>query len=261
MVTLACLQYTLLIRTCPPTDRLWMDESAVTGPSTSNRGRGRGKSRGGLGKYLRARGRGRGRGRPAEFGQRLLLEKEAQTELDEEEQKELERKYARRQLGSNADRYVEPEPELDSRGEEGLESEVDLSSFLERQRLSPQPSSAPPPPDEDVDTSLARLTPYQSRAAQSKKGKVQQIEWDAGLEELSREKAAAEAKWDLKARFRSQTEKQGGKISMGMGGSSTSRGKAQDKAYIQAPPLPTQTQKSEKSEKEDMQDFLDDLLV
>ncbi|KAI0920346.1 hypothetical protein AcV5_010110 [Taiwanofungus camphoratus] len=173
-----------------------MDESAVTGSSTSTRGRGRGKSRGGLGKYLRARGRGRGRGRPAEFGQRLLLEEEAQTELDEEEQKELERKYARRQLGSNADRYVEPQPELDSGGEEVVEPEVDLSSFLERQRLSPQPSSAPPPPDEDedIDTSLAHLIPRQSRAAQSKKGKVQQIEWDVGLDELSREKAAAEAK-------------------------------------------------------------------
>lgn len=81
--------------------------------------------------------------------------------------------------------------------EEGVEPEVDLSSFLERQRLSPQPSSAPPPPeeDEDIDTSLAHLVPRQSRAAQSKKGKAQQIEWDAGLEELSREKAAAEAKW------------------------------------------------------------------
>lgn len=81
-------------------------------------------------------------------------------------------------------------------GEEVVEPEVDLSSFLERQRLSPQPSSAPPPPDEDedVDTSLVHLIPRQSRAAQSKKGKVQQIEWDVGLDELSHEKAAAEAK-------------------------------------------------------------------
>ena len=94
----------------------------VEGPSEGSRGRGRGrgKSRGGLGKYLRARGRGRGRGRPAEFGKRLALEGEEALELDEEEQKEYERelhqKYGRRQLGTNTDRYVEPEPELDSEG-------------------------------------------------------------------------------------------------------------------------------------------------
>lgn len=82
------------------------------------RGRGRGKSRGGLGKYLRARGRGRGAGRPAVFGTRLVLEGEEVTELDEEEQRELEQKYARRQLGSNADRYAEPEAELDSDGKD-----------------------------------------------------------------------------------------------------------------------------------------------
>ena len=46
-----------------------------------------------------------------------MLEDEEEVELDEEEQKEFERKYSRRQLGSNADRYVEPEPELGSDGE------------------------------------------------------------------------------------------------------------------------------------------------
>ena len=85
---------------------------SVDTPSGPSRGRGRGKSRGGLGKYLRARGRGRGRGRPAEFHKRLLLEDEQEEELDEEEQKELALKYGRRQLGTNADRYAEPEPAL-----------------------------------------------------------------------------------------------------------------------------------------------------
>ena len=87
-------------------------------PSESNnptRGRGRGRSRGGLGKYLRARGR-RGGGRPAEFKTRLRLEGDAPVELDEEEALELQAKYSRRHLGTNADRYVEPEPELDSDG-------------------------------------------------------------------------------------------------------------------------------------------------
>lgn len=92
-----------------------MDTPDSSMPSPS-RGRGRGKSRGGLGKYLRARGRGRGRGRPAEFGKRLVLEDEQEAELDEEEAKELEKKYSRRQLGTNADRYAESEPELDSDG-------------------------------------------------------------------------------------------------------------------------------------------------
>ena len=146
-----------------------------------------------------------------------MLEGEQEVELDEEEQRELEQKYARRQLGSNADRYVEPEPQLDSdgahiicmsalkhrmyglqhctTGEEVVEPEFDLSAFLERQRLSPSPSSAPPPPDEDeeVDVNLAQILAQGKPAATSKKGRVQTIEWDAGLEEMLREKAAAEA--------------------------------------------------------------------
>ena len=40
--------------------------------------------------------------------------------MDEEEakeyEKEMQQKYGRRQLGTNADRYAEPEPELDSDG-------------------------------------------------------------------------------------------------------------------------------------------------
>jgi hypothetical protein len=86
--------------------------------SQLTRGRGRGKSRGGLGRYLRARGRGRGRGRPAEFGKRLLLEGEEEEELDpdSEEAKELQQKFSKRQLASNADRYTEPKPMLNSDG-------------------------------------------------------------------------------------------------------------------------------------------------
>ena len=91
-------------------------EGEASTSSTAPRGRGRGKSRGGLGKYLRARGRGRGRGRPAEFGKRLLLEGEMPDDMDEEEIAEMQQKYSRRQLGTNVDRYKEPEPELDSEG-------------------------------------------------------------------------------------------------------------------------------------------------
>ena len=191
-------------------------EGEASTSSTAPRGRGRGKSRGGLGKYLRARGRGRGRGRPAEFGKRLLLEGEMPDDMDEEEIAEMQQKYSRRQLGTNVDRYKEPEPELDSEGtymrltlnrwriilwstgEEIVEPEVDLSAFLERQRLSIPETPAPPLPEEDpeIDASVATILPgRQGEASHSKKGKVQHIEWDESLEEMSREKAAAEAKW------------------------------------------------------------------
>jgi hypothetical protein len=87
-------------------------DSSSTG---QERARGRGRSRGGYGKFLRARGR-RGGGRPAEFRERLVLEGEKPEEFDEEEAAEHAAKYSRRQLGTNADRYAEPEPELGSDG-------------------------------------------------------------------------------------------------------------------------------------------------
>lgn len=94
-------------------------DSGASSSSSHTRGRGRGKSRGGLGKYLRARGRGhRGGGRPAEFRQRLVLEDEELIEIDPESEdaKENQKKYSKRQLASNADRYKEPEPVLNSDG-------------------------------------------------------------------------------------------------------------------------------------------------
>lgn len=79
-----------------------------------------------------------------------------------------------------------------STGEEIVEPEVDLSGFLSRQKLSPDPSSAPPPDeDEDVDKTLSHL--YNRPSFQSKKGRVVQVEWTEELEEMSREKAAADA--------------------------------------------------------------------
>ncbi|EPQ55599.1 hypothetical protein GLOTRDRAFT_110955 [Gloeophyllum trabeum ATCC 11539] len=226
------------------------------------RGRGRGKSRGGLGKYLRARGRGRGRSRPAEFGKRLVLEGEEEEELDpdSEEAKEFARKYSRRELGSNADRYVEPEPELNSDGEVEEEPEVDLSAFLARQRLSPEPdpsSSAPPPPDEEVDESLDYLdTGASSARSKPKKGKAQTIEWDEKLEELSREKAIADASRELKERFKAQSSQQRFRPVVPGG----EKDKKKGKEYVEAPPLPIENTNRAKDQKEEMQDFLDDLL-
>jgi hypothetical protein len=93
------------------------------------RGRGRGRSRGGLGKYLRARGRG-GRGRPAEFTTRLVLEGEKPEEETEEEVAERNRKFSRRELGSNADRYLEPEPEVGSDGKSTILFLIEFKSLF-----------------------------------------------------------------------------------------------------------------------------------
>ncbi|KAG1810523.1 hypothetical protein EV424DRAFT_1558029 [Suillus variegatus] len=233
--------------------------SETNSPSTSEpsraRGRGRGKSRGGLGKYLRARGRGRG-GRPAEFHQRLVLEGEEVVDLepDSEEAKELQKKYSRRQVGSNADRYVELEPELDSDGEEIREPEVDLSSFLARQRLSDVSEmsvvAVPQVDDDDIDHELAHISSHRIPPPSPQKGRVQVIEWDAELEEMSREKAAADASRDLKARFRAKSEKLKAKPLF-------ARDRIQDDSYSEAPALPTDAPKAPKVE---MEDFLDELL-
>ena len=94
--------------------------SNQSGPTSRGRDgtRGRG-NRGGLGKYLRATGR-RGTGRPAVWKPRLLLDGEGPEDEDDEEareaREEMARKYRKRQLGSNADRYEEEEPDLDSEG-------------------------------------------------------------------------------------------------------------------------------------------------
>lgn len=221
-------------------------------------GRGRGRNRGGLGKYLRARGRGRGR--PAVFTTRLLLEGEGDHEETEEEVAERSRKFSKRELGSNADRYLESEPELDSDGKPIIDPEVDLSAFLERQRISEFGPSLPPPIDDvdqdDVDHSLAHIS-SQSRPTGPQKGKVKVIEWDEELQKMSREKASAEAISDLKSRFRAQSTKLRNPII-----DNRNRDRKAD-TYIEAPPLPLQdgSVPPQKDRKQEMEDFLDDLLT
>ncbi|KAF9232486.1 hypothetical protein BU15DRAFT_81173 [Melanogaster broomeanus] len=238
-----------------------MADASTPAPSDNQprgRGRGRGKSRGGLGKYLRARGRGRGFGRPAEFTKRLVLEGEAEQDIDPEEAEEMRKRYSKRQLASNADRYAEEEPQLDSDGEEIKEPEVDLSSFLERQRLSdsgPLPSStsgAQADDDDEIDHTLAHITSRQQPPSQSKKGRTQTIEWDETLEQMSREKAVAEANRDLKERFRAKT-------STLRSGPMAPKERKKENDLVEAPPLPTETN-AKKDPKTQMEDFLDDLL-
>ena len=93
-------------------------------------------------------------------------------------------------------------------GEPIVEPEVDLSNFLERQRLTED--DLPPIPgaikddddDEDVDTTVPRMYPSHDQAM-SKKGKVKQIIWDEELDKMEQDKKAAEAAWGELRLFRS----------------------------------------------------------
>lgn len=118
-------------------------------------------------------------------------------------------------------------------GEAIVAPEVDLSYFLERQRLEDAPKldlakdSQDMLDDDDIDHSLDHLIPSTKRvgqAAQNRKGKAQAIAWDETLEAMKREKEVVEANRgmpqycycsharltgcvDLKARFRSKSER------------------------------------------------------
>jgi hypothetical protein len=80
---------------------------------------------------------------------------------------------------------------------------------------------------DDVDTTLSHISSHRPHGSPSKKGRVEQIEWDAKLDEMSREKAAAEAtrgerfkliclpvisssRKDLTTRFRAKSERMRG---------------------------------------------------
>jgi hypothetical protein len=91
--------------------------------STSTGARGRGHLRSHRGKHIRARGRGYRGGLPARYqGQTPVGEPSEQ--LDETEAAELEARYARRTIGTNADRYEEPEPEIGPDGMNSIEPHI-----------------------------------------------------------------------------------------------------------------------------------------
>jgi hypothetical protein len=71
-----------------------------------------------------------------------------------------------------------------------------LSAFLERQRLEDAPTLSLVPSmveDDDVDHSLTHITSNPLHERQSRKGNVQEIEWDASLEAMQRDKNIAQA--------------------------------------------------------------------
>jgi len=76
------------------------------------------------------------------------------------------------------------------------EPEVDLSAFLQRQRLEDLPELSlvhSTVDDDDVDHSLTHITSNPLRGPQSRKGKIQHIKWDASLEEMQHDKNVAQA--------------------------------------------------------------------
>jgi hypothetical protein len=103
------------------------DETRYSQPSssTSTGARGRGySSRRRIGKHIRARGRGYRGGLPARYQERLTPDGEQSEQLEEAEAAELEARYARRTIGTNADRYEEPEPEIGLDGMNSIELHI-----------------------------------------------------------------------------------------------------------------------------------------
>ncbi|KAG8941409.1 hypothetical protein FRC04_004202 [Tulasnella sp. 424] len=225
--------------------------------------------RGGLsGKGQRARGK-RGFGRPAAFGTRLYLEgdkvRKDETEMTEEELEQAQedaRKYGRRDLGSNAHRYDEPEEteKADGEEEEEPEPEIDLSKFLEKQRLAPDDdngvlSSRRGADDDDIDHSLDNLLDPSVRRNADGRKHIETVEWTQEMEAMAQEKSQADAARDLASRFRSRVEKQAPTKSS----QKSSKAKAASESVEVDPTVDLFTPKVEVKPQTD-QDFLDDLL-
>lgn len=79
--------------------------------------------------------------------------------------------------------------------EEEEEPEVDLSTFLARQRLDDKPSTSCKlnnEDDDDIDLSLHSKFPKRSGGS-AMKGQTQQIHWSKDLDELKKQKDSADA--------------------------------------------------------------------
>lgn len=77
-----------------------------------------------------------------------------------------------------------------------MEPEVDLRAFLKRQRMEDPlglPIVSAIVDEGDVDHSLAHITSNPLAERQSRKGKIQHIDWDASLEEMQHDKNVAQA--------------------------------------------------------------------
>jgi hypothetical protein len=83
--------------------------------------------------------------------------------------------------------------------EDICEPRIDLSSFLAKQRLSDVSQATivavVQVDGDDIDHELAHISSHRIAPPMSQKRRVQAIEWDAGLEGVSRENAVAVAHW------------------------------------------------------------------
>jgi hypothetical protein len=170
--------------------------------------------------------------------------------------------------------------------EEEEELEVDLSAFLERQRLGDETiltteNSKVSEDEDDVDYSLRAKLSNHYGTSNSKKGQVHQIEWDKNMDDLRREKLSAEAVRgssfqdqhnfsvhsnilliELIARFRNESvnmDRYGDEIQLTQGRCTDSYDFASAKGVFLADPE-LEKKKPAKGSKEEMEAFLDDLL-
>ncbi|KIM29167.1 hypothetical protein M408DRAFT_22978 [Serendipita vermifera MAFF 305830] len=244
------------------------------GPSSrGSRGRG-GRSRG---KAARARGSSRGMRIPPEYLAQVIAQREGRdpalvgAEGAEEDGKDEDdedwKKYAPRTLVRHDDEEEQEDTGITIVGEEDLEAaEEERQAELETQRVlalhrekaSSQNEEAKAPStrkqtvidETDVDHALGASLRAMALRDRGKAGaseeetrsKVIQIEWDAELESLQRDKAEAEARTALKQRFKNP-----GVRGRGTGGPLGVR-------------KPAITTDSAKPEMEVLEDFLDDLL-
>ncbi|EJU00405.1 hypothetical protein DACRYDRAFT_100935 [Dacryopinax primogenitus] len=173
-----------------------------TNTAAPDLGRGRGRGRGtNRGKALRARGRRALRA--ADWRGTASGRGEEEADEEREEREAFMARFESRELGSNLARYEESK-EADEKEEA---EEVDLTAFIERQRLG-DGKVAEEGGEEGIDESLAHVP-----TGQSKNGKVKAgvITWDEEMEEMWRENRKAEAVRDLKTRFKGSKRRESGR--------------------------------------------------
>ncbi|PVG00096.1 hypothetical protein CPB86DRAFT_872099 [Serendipita vermifera] len=246
-----------------------MSQSRGNPPGRSSYARPRGGRN--RGKASRARGSARGLRIPPEYLAQVIAQREGRDpndidheDLDEEELAEFQAKYAKRPILEATETADNEQQELDETVDKEDEN---VNEILQRYRQKlaqgeedPMEGSSTHPPTqdnaypEDVDHALgASLRALSARSrghgnSMVKDGhvdtesKVIQIEWNEELEEMRRESAEAEARNDLKQRFKSR-------------GTGTS-----DHIRKKTATIPLSKAHENKPEMQDLEGFLDDLL-
>ena len=100
-----------------------LNSQPTSSTGTGARGRGHPRSRRRI-EHTHARGLGYRRGPAPRYQERLTPDGVQSEQLDEAEATELEARYASRNIGTNADRYEEPEPEIGPDGMNSIEPHI-----------------------------------------------------------------------------------------------------------------------------------------